>query len=176
MVQTKHILGDLQVEQAYSRGVRSISLNEPLETALHATLNSFQSSFPICEEGNLAGMLPYSTPVRALEKKDLLTPIREVMQTGIKPVTPRDTLIQVQKRISLEGLDALPVVDELGGFLGMITNRDHIIKLYTLEHLDVFRCMAGNIYSCLLHYLNSKGVNLRGFGSRAKGCIGILPE
>ena len=124
MVQTKHILGDLQVEQAYSRGVRSISLNEPLETALHATLNSFQSSFPICDEGNLTGMLPYSTLVRALEKKDLHTPIREVMQTGIKPVTPRDTLIQVQKRMSLEGIDALPVVDELGGFLGMITSQD----------------------------------------------------
>lgn len=124
MVQTKHVLGDLRVEQAYSRGVRSISLNEPLETALQATLHSFQSSFPICEDGGLAGMLPYSALVRALEKKDLGTPIREVMQTGIKPVSPKDTLIDVQKRMSLEGLDALPVVDEMGGFLGMITSQD----------------------------------------------------
>ena len=124
MVQTKHILGDLRVEQAYSRGVRSISLNEPLETALQATLNSFQSSFPICEEGNLAGMLPYSTLVRALEKKDLSTPIRNVMQTGIEPVSPKDTLIEVQKRMSLERVDALPVVDDTQGFLGMITSQD----------------------------------------------------
>lgn len=124
MVQTKHVLGDLKVEQAYSRGVRSISLNEPLETALHATLNSFQSSFPICQDGNLAGMLPYSTLVRALEKRDIGTPIRDVMQTGIQPVTPRDPLIEVQKRMSLESVDALPVVDEMGGFLGMITSQD----------------------------------------------------
>jgi len=124
MVQTKHILGDLRVEQAYSRGVRSINLNEPLETALHATLNSFQSSFPICEDGNLAGMLPYSTLVRALEKKDLSTPIRDVMQTGIKPASPREKLIDIQKRMSEEGVDALPVVDESQGFLGMITSQD----------------------------------------------------
>jgi Zn-dependent protease/predicted transcriptional regulator len=124
MVQTKHILGDLRVEQAYSRGVRSISLNEPLETALHATLNSFQSSFPICEDGNLAGMLPYSTLVRALEKKDLSTPIREVMQAGVKPISPREMLIEVQKRMSLERVDALPVVDDMGSFLGMITSQD----------------------------------------------------
>ena len=124
MVQTKHILGDLQVEQAYSRGVRSISLNEPLETALQATLNSFQSSFPICEDGNLVGMLPYSTLVRALEKKDLGTPIRDVMQTGLKPVSPRDRLVEVQKRMGLERVDALPVVDDSLGFLGMITSQD----------------------------------------------------
>ncbi len=124
MVQTKHILGDLQVEQAYSRGVRSINLNEPLETAYHATLHSFQSSFPICDEGGLAGMLPYSTLVRSLEKKDLHTPIKDVMQTGIKPVSPKDTLIEVQKRMSVEGVDALPVVDESQGFLGMITSQD----------------------------------------------------
>jgi Zn-dependent protease len=123
MVQTKHILGDLRVEQAYSRGVRSISLNEPLETALQATLHSFQSSFPICEDGQLAGMLPYSSLVRSLEKKDLQTPIREVMQTGIAPISPQDKLIDVQRRMSLERVDALPVVDE-SGFLGMITSQD----------------------------------------------------
>jgi Zn-dependent protease len=123
MVQTKHILGDLRVEQAYTRGARSISLNEPLETALQATLHTFQSSFPICEDGQLAGMLPYSTLVRSLEKKDLQTPIREVMQTGITPVSPQDKLIDVQRRMSLEKVDALPVVDQ-EGFLGMITSQD----------------------------------------------------
>jgi CBS domain-containing protein len=69
-------------------------------------------------------MLPYSTLVRALEKKDLSTPIRDVMQTGIKPVSPRDMLIDVQKRMSLERVDALPVVDDDQGFLGMITSQD----------------------------------------------------
>jgi len=123
MVQAKHVLGDLRVEQAYSRGVRSIDLNEPLETALQATLHSFQSSFPICDEGGLAGMLPYSVLVRSLENKDLKTPIRDVMQTGIAPVTPQDKLIDVQKRMSLERVDALPVVNE-EGFLGMITSQD----------------------------------------------------
>jgi stage IV sporulation protein FB len=123
MVQAKHVLGDLRVEQAYSRNVRSISLNEPLEAALQATLHSFQSSFPICDEGQLTGMLPYSVLVRSLENKDLKTPIRDVMQTGIAPVTPQDKLIDVQKRMSLERVDALPVVNE-EGFLGMITSQD----------------------------------------------------
>ena len=123
MIQVQEALGDLRVEQAYSRGVRSLSLNQPLETALQATLRSFQSSFPICDEGHLVGMLPYSVLVRSLEKKDLTTPIRDVMQVGVKPVFPRDKLIEVQKRMTLENVDAIPVVGE-AGFLGMITSQD----------------------------------------------------
>jgi Zn-dependent protease len=123
MIQVRNVLGDLRVEQAYSRGARSISLDEPLETALQATLNSFQSNFPICDEGRLAGMLPYSVLVKSLEKKDLGTPIREVMNKNIQPVSPEDKLIEVQKRMTLEGVDALPVVDQ-SGFVGMITSQD----------------------------------------------------
>lgn len=123
MIQVKDVLGDLRVEQAYSRGVRSINLNEPLQTALHATLNSFQSSFPICDEGKLVGMLPYSVLVKSLEKQDLQTPISDVMQRGIQPVTPDQKLIDVQKRMSLERIDSIPVVNE-NGFVGMITSQD----------------------------------------------------
>ncbi len=123
MVQVKDVLGDLRVEQAYSRGAKSINLNEPLETALRATLNSFQSSFPICDEGELVGLLPYGVLVRSLEKQDLQTPIRDVMQRDIQPVSTRDKLIDVQKRMTIEGIDTLPVVDE-SGFQGMITSQD----------------------------------------------------
>jgi Zn-dependent protease/predicted transcriptional regulator len=123
MVQVKNVLGDLRVEQAYSRGVRSINLNEPLETALHFTLNTFQSSFPICDEGKLTGMLPYQKLVESLEKKDLSTPIRDVMQINVKPVSPQDKLIDVQMRMSSQRIDALPVVEN-EQFLGMITSQD----------------------------------------------------
>jgi predicted transcriptional regulator len=61
--------------------------------------------------------------VKSLEKQDLQTPIREVMQRDIQPVTPGDKLIDVQKRMTMEGIDTLPVVNE-SGFLGMITSQD----------------------------------------------------
>ena len=123
LVHIKNVLGDLRVEQAYSRGVRSINLNEPLETALNYTLNSFQSSYPICDEGKLAGMLPYATLVSSLEKQDLQTPIREVMVTNIKPVSPQESLIDVQLRMTSERINTMPVVDN-DVFLGMITSQD----------------------------------------------------
>jgi CBS domain-containing protein len=68
-------------------------------------------------------MLPYSVLVKSLEKQDLQTPIRDVMQRGIQPVTPDQKLIDVQKRMSLERIDSIPVVNE-AGFVGMITSQD----------------------------------------------------
>lgn len=123
LVQLRSALGDLTVEQAYSRGVKSIDLNQPLETAVHSTLNSFQSSFPICDQGQLVGMLPYQLLVDALEKGTLDTPIYQVMRRDIEPASPEDKLFDIQMRMSQQKLDAVPVVDQ-GQFLGMITSQD----------------------------------------------------
>ena len=63
--------------------------------------------------------------MESLEKKASGRPIREVMQTGIKPVSPRDKLIDVQMRMSSQRVDALPVVNkDSEDFLGMITSQD----------------------------------------------------
>lgn len=123
LVQLRSALGDLTVEQAYSRGVKSIDLNQPLETAVHSTLNSFQSSFPICDQGQLVGMLPYQLLVDALEKGTLDTPIHQVMRRDIEPASPADKLFDIQMRMSQQKIDAVPVVDR-GQFLGMITSQD----------------------------------------------------
>jgi stage IV sporulation protein FB len=131
MVQIKSALGDLTVERAYSRGVRSINLDQPLETALHATLNTFQSSFPICDEGKLVGMLPYQSLVEALEKKSVQTPIREVMTRDVQAVSPSDSLIDIQMKMSTSRIDALPVVEN-EEFLGMITSQD-LNEVYRLS-------------------------------------------
>ncbi len=45
------------------------------------------------------------------------------MQTGIKPVSSTDKLIDIQVQMSAQGTDALPVVDG-EEFLGMITSQD----------------------------------------------------
>ncbi len=131
LVQIRSVLGEMTVKQAYSRGVRSIDQNNPLETALNITLNSFQSSFPICDQGRLVGMLPYQSLVKALEEKSVQTPIRQVMETDIQPVSPDDKLIDVQMQMSASKIDALPVVED-DQFVGMITSQD-LNEVYRLS-------------------------------------------
>ena len=123
LVQLRYVLGDLTVDQAYTRNVESIGMGQPLRKAVHHTLQSFQSSFPICDHGRLVGMLPYQKLLDALENQTLDTPIQQVMNRDVQPVAPGDALIDVQIRMSRERVDALPVVQD-EQFLGMLTSQD----------------------------------------------------
>jgi Zn-dependent protease len=123
LVQLRYVLGDLTVDQAYTRNVESIGMGQPLREAVHHTLQSFQSSFPICDQGRLVGILPYQKLLDALEKQTLDTPIQQVMNRDVQPVDPEDSLIDVQIRMSRERVDALPVVQD-EQFLGMLTSQD----------------------------------------------------
>jgi Zn-dependent protease len=143
LVQLRYVLGDLTVNQAYTRNVESIGMGQPLREAVHHTLQSFQSSFPICDQGRLVGMLPYQKLLDALENQTLDTPIQQVMNRDVQPVAPGDALIDVQIRMSRERVDALPVVQD-EQFLGMLTSQD-LNEAYRLAAaLDRANLPAGN--------------------------------
>jgi Zn-dependent protease/CBS domain-containing protein len=130
LVQVRSVLGDLIVEQAYSRRAQTLSPQALLREAVKLTFDSFQADFPICDGERLVGLLPYTRLLEALEQHGPDTPVGEVMLTDVAPVAPSDNLFAVQQRLSESNLDALPVVkDEC--FLGLITNRD-ISEVYRI--------------------------------------------
>jgi stage IV sporulation protein FB len=123
LVQLKKLFDGLSVEQAYSRGVKSLTPNSTLREAVDLTLTSFQSDFPVCEDERLVGLLTQSRLIEAINRLSPETPVGVVMEREITPVDPNDGLFQVQQRLAELKLDALPVVDK-GTFLGLITSRD----------------------------------------------------
>jgi stage IV sporulation protein FB len=129
-VQLRSVLGGLAVEQAYARGAIALNPNSSLREAVDLTLNSFQADFPICDGEKLVGLLTHARIVEGINKYGPDTPISSVMLTGIEPVSPRDGLIDVQRRLAESKIDALPVV-EGGSFKGLITTRE-IAEVYRL--------------------------------------------
>ena len=92
---------------------------------------SGQRSFPIVSGDRLVGFLPQAVLSEALRTRPAHTPVSAVMRTNVRPVTPQSDLYNVQERLQAERLDALPVVSEIGRFLGMITGQQ-IAALYRL--------------------------------------------
>jgi Zn-dependent protease/CBS domain-containing protein len=142
-VQLRHTLGGLQVEQAYSRHVRTLTPQSTLRNAVELTLSSFQADFPVCEGDRLVGLLPYTHLVEALDQYEASMPLAEVMLTDVSAVAPDEEMLVVQQRLAESNLDALPVVDG-DRFLGLITNRD-ISELYRLisSQPDLIPAKAG---------------------------------
>jgi stage IV sporulation protein FB len=130
LVQLRRVLGDVTVERAYSRQARTLGPQATLQEAVDLTLTTFQSDFPVCDGERLVGLLPYKRLVEALNQRGADTPVREVMVTDVKPVSPNDSMFDVQQRMTEQQLDALPVVQD-GRFLGLLTNRD-VGELYRL--------------------------------------------
>ena len=123
LVQLKSLFDGLKVEQAFSRGVKSLTPNSTLREAVEITLSTFQSDFPVCEDDQLVGLLTQSRLIDSLNRLSPETFVGQVMEVDVSPVEPKDGLFQVQQRLAELSLDALPVVDQ-GIFLGLITSRD----------------------------------------------------
>ena len=92
---------------------------------------SGQRSFPVVSGDTLVGFLPQAVLREALRTHPAHTPISTVMRTNVRPVTPESDLFGVQERLMAEQLDALPVVSDIGRFLGMITGQQ-IAELFRL--------------------------------------------
>jgi stage IV sporulation protein FB len=123
LVQMRRVLGNVTVDRAYSRQARTLSPQSTLKDAIDLTLSTFQSDFPVCDGERLVGLLPYRRLVEALNQRGADTPVHEVMVADVKPVSPAESMFDVQQRMAEQQLDALPVVQD-GRFLGLLTNRD----------------------------------------------------
>lgn len=130
LVQIRSVLGNLTVEQAYSRQARTLTPESTLRDAVKLTFSTFQADFPVCESEQLVGLLTHTRLLEALDSNGPETPVADVMLTDITPVTPRESMFAVQQRLSEARLDALPVA-EGKRFLGLITNRD-ISEVYRM--------------------------------------------
>lgn len=123
LVQTRSVLGDLTVEQAYSRRVQTLTPQSSLRDAVKLTFDSFQADFPVCQDEQLMGLLTYTRLLEALDQHGPDVPVGKVMLTNVSPVAPDDNLFAAQQRLAESNLEALPVVAD-GRFLGLLTNRD----------------------------------------------------
>ncbi len=127
----RHILRGHTVQQAFSSSTYRLESTYTLQQASNMAAYSGQRSFPIISGDTLVGFLPESVLREALRTHPAHTPVTAVMRTNVRPVVPENDLYVVQERLMAEKLDALPVVSDIGRFLGMITGQQ-IAELFRL--------------------------------------------
>ena len=123
MVKMRHTLRGLTVAQAYSPQARALSPESTVREAMELALSSLQSDFPVCEGGQVVGMLTRGKLIEALNQHGTETMVREVMIRDVNPVTPEEELYNVEQRMMESQLNALPVA-EAGRYLGLVTIRE----------------------------------------------------
>jgi stage IV sporulation protein FB len=127
----RHILRGHTVQQAYSSTSYRLEPSYTLQQAANMAAYSGQRSFAIVSGDRLVGFLPQDVLQQALRTYPAHTSVSAVMRTNIRPVTPDSDLYMVQERMQAERLDALPVVSDIGRFLGTITGQQ-VAAIYRL--------------------------------------------
>lgn len=123
-VQMRSAFDGVPVGRAMVREFRALSESAPLSQAVEFLLAGSQQDFPVLEDG------PGGAPVGVLMRADLLTalaggdtsrPVRDYVKRTCGTAHPLELLEVVFRRMETSGCTALPVVDDRGRVVGLLT-------------------------------------------------------
>ena len=115
---------ELRIHEVMTQDVFSISPDMQMETALDIFQKERFSGAPVIQEGNLIGIISIEDLIRALREKNLTAAVRDYMSTELATVRKSDPVIEALKTFARTKYGRLPVLDESGQLVGIITKGD----------------------------------------------------
>ncbi|MDY7042141.1 MAG: CBS domain-containing protein [Chloroflexota bacterium] len=139
------------------------------------------SGAPVVEDGRLVGIISLEDLIKALSQGDIESPVRDRMTRTVYTVSTHESVVEAVKTFSQLGVGRLPVVDELGNLVGIITQGDithGLLKAIELDYHaeEISRYRASHIFedivsdrtSLLLRYKVIAGDFTRGGEASSK--------
>lgn len=126
------VSASVRVEDLMSMGVQTIRADEHIKAAADRMRRLGHEGFPVVageaarSSGELVGLLTRSAVDRALSHGLGGDPVRTIMDAGQVTVRPRDSIELLQQRMMRSGWGQVPVVDDAGALLGIVTRTDLI--------------------------------------------------
>jgi CBS domain-containing protein/anti-sigma regulatory factor (Ser/Thr protein kinase) len=139
---------DLRVSQVMTRNVKSLPPDAPVIELVELFRQNRISGAPVMVDGELAGIVSMEDLIRALTNLDQYAPASKYMTPAQLLVTIRDTdpVVEAIELFTHTRLGRLPVLDQNGHLVGMITKGDvtrgvldALQKDYHAEELRVYR-------------------------------------
>jgi CBS domain-containing protein/anti-sigma regulatory factor (Ser/Thr protein kinase) len=82
------------------------------------------SGAPVVEGGKLVGIVSLEDLIKALEAGEVHLPVRDRMTTGLVTVHAEESVIEAVKKFAKYEVGRLPVIDEKGELVGILTSGD----------------------------------------------------
>ena len=135
MVRVRSVMRGIKVEQVYSRTAYHLTPYSTVQQALNLMiLGRGQTDFPIVDGERLVGFLSREELLRAKQTAAPHSYVSAFMQ-DVEPASAADDLYQVQRRMSEDRLESLPVVSA-GRYLGLITQQQILAGLRTVRSMS----------------------------------------
>ncbi|HVI00302.1 MAG TPA: site-2 protease family protein, partial [Enhygromyxa sp.] len=121
LAEAKFVAHGVPVAAAMVRELEAVSPELPVAAPLRRVLETFQHDFPVVHDDRVVGMLSREAMLRALASEGPEVQVAAVMRRDPKLLHPNDNLDHAFLQVMAEG-EALPVVDDRGRLVGMVTS------------------------------------------------------
>jgi CBS domain-containing protein/anti-sigma regulatory factor (Ser/Thr protein kinase) len=129
------LIYELRIEQVMTPHVLTLSPDSSLHDAKELFRINRISGAPVLEDGRLAGIVSVEDIILALERDEIDLPVRERMTSKVVAVRADESVVQAVNMFAKLRIGRLPVVDEQGNLVGIITRGDIVRGL--LKAIDV---------------------------------------
>jgi tRNA nucleotidyltransferase (CCA-adding enzyme) len=117
------------VADLMSRGVQTVQVTETAAEVERRMRRTGHEGYPALDGDRLVGLLSRHAVDRALDHQRGDMPVAELMDKGTVTVRPEDSVERLQQVMLRSGWGQVPVVDEGGELIGVVTRTD-LIKLW----------------------------------------------
>lgn len=115
---------DLKINEVMTRDIKTVSPEIPMNDVLEILRVGRISGVPVLQNGEMVGILSIEDIVRAMEKNDLASPVDKYMSRKVVSVNAYDSVVKAIETFSANRKGRLPVMDEKGKLVGIITKGD----------------------------------------------------
>jgi CBS domain-containing protein/anti-sigma regulatory factor (Ser/Thr protein kinase) len=124
ITRTEELAYELKVEEVMTHNVKALSPDTPMRDALELFRQEKISGAPITLNGILCGVLSLEDLIRCMTATDLDALVNDYMSVKTVTIRTSDPVIEALKLFVSTRHGRLPVVDESGHLLGILTKGD----------------------------------------------------
>jgi len=128
-----HVQPAVRVADLMSYGVLTVNAEELVRETIHRLRKIGHEGYPVLEGSQVVGLLTLRDADRAIEHGLNTATIRDIMQRGDWRMRPEDSVFALEQRMVESRWGQIPVVDEQGHLLGIVTRTD-LIKHWARSH------------------------------------------
>ncbi len=118
------LIYELRTERVMRRDVITVSPDTSMSQLKEVLRLNRISGAPVVEDGRLVGIVSIENLIRSLEEGDTDAPVRKRMTRRVVCVRQDESVIEAVKKFSHHGVGRLPVVDDQGNLVGILTAGD----------------------------------------------------
>jgi len=145
---------ELKIAEVMTREIKAVAPATKMAEVLEMFRQARISGAPVVDNGQLVGIISLEDLINALRdlgRSELKVPVADYMTTNVITVNTFDPIVEALKLFTKTSLGRLPVIDESGQLVGIITKGDVTRGLlnalqHDYQHEEVRRYRASHLF------------------------------